>query len=267
MTIMHIPASEGSPKLCVDDGGSGRLPVIFVHSLGGTHAHWSAQLKELRIKRRALALDLRGHGCSAMPEDGDYSIKSLSTDIDSLVTHLDLHRYVLVGHSLGGSVAIAHAGAHPNRVAGLLLVDPSGDARQVPVEQMAQFMTSLESESYRQAMEEYYNGILAGSQPAVRERVLADLFATPRETMIAIFKALTEFDPLPSLRNFFGPKLSVITPFNDAPFSLHKLEPSLPHILVPDTSHWLQMDRPEEFNRILDEFLRSVEQSENQEAN
>lgn len=262
MTVTRIPGCKRSPELCIDDGGKNRLPVVFVHSLGGTFSQWSTQLVELRKSRRALALDLRGHGCSGIPEDGDFSIASLSEDVGSAVDHLNIDRYILVGHSLGGSVALANAGAHPNRVAGLLLVDPSGDARQVPKEQMRPFLAALESDSYRPVLEEYYRGILENSQPAVRQKVLADLFATPPQAVIAAFRALTLFDPLPPLQSFSGPKLSVLTPYNDAPFSLHKIYPELPFVLVTGTSHWLHMDRPQEFNRILDDFLKDVERSQ-----
>jgi len=210
-------------------------------------------------------LDLRGHGGSSIPEDGDFSINSLAKDVDSLVRHRDLRRYVLVGHSLGGIVALADAGAHPDRVAGLLLADPSGDARQVPREQMSQFLAALESEAYPRVVEDYWKEILAGSRPGVREKVLSDLRTTPQQAVTAIFRSLAEFDPRPSLQSFSGPRLSVITPFNDAPFSLHHIDPDLPHLLISGTSHWLHMDRPEEFNSIMRKFLTAVE-SENQEG-
>ena len=62
--------------LHVDDGGDGAgVPVVFVHSFGGSTAHWPAQLAYLRKSRRALAVDLRGHGLSARPADNNYSYR------------------------------------------------------------------------------------------------------------------------------------------------------------------------------------------------
>ncbi len=126
----------GHGSINVEDTGSGGVPVVFVHSLAGNAGHWLRQLEHLHGERRAVALDLRGHGQSDPPRDGDYSIESMAGDIDVVVNALGLQRIVLVGHSMGGSVSIAYAGLHPEKVAGLLLADPSGDARKVPKEQM-----------------------------------------------------------------------------------------------------------------------------------
>src|SRR5206468_12386469 len=117
-----------------DDGGSGGVPVVFVHSAAGSTEHWSVQLRHLRRTRRAAALDLRGHGRSAPPRDGDYRINSLAADLKAALDHLGLPRAVLVGHSLGGVVCATFAGTHPDRVAGLFLLDPAGDGRKLPPE-------------------------------------------------------------------------------------------------------------------------------------
>ncbi|MCA1716828.1 MAG: hypothetical protein LC781_08215 [Actinobacteria bacterium] len=90
---------------------------------------------------------------------------------------------------------------------------------------------------------------------------MADLRAAPKETVVGSFRAHSEYDPLPALQRYGGPKLSVITPVNDAPFGLHNLGADPSHTTFTGTGHWLQMDKPEEFNRILDEFLARIEAS------
>ena len=56
----------------------------------------------------------------------------MAGDVAAVVDTLKLDRFVLVGHSMGGGVALTYAGAHPDRVAGLVLVDPIGDGKQIP---------------------------------------------------------------------------------------------------------------------------------------
>ena len=245
-------------SLSFDDGGTGGLPVIFVHSLAGNTSQWSAQLGHLRKSRRAIAIDLRGHGRSRPPADGDYSIEALVRDIETVVREIGVSEFVLVGHSMGGIVSLAYAHAHPGRVAGILLADPAGDVRKVPEEEIRQFMGALESDAYVDAIEDWWNQMLSGSNKAVRLRVIQDLRSTPREAVAGIFKALLHHDPLAALSAYRGPILSIVTPFNDAPYSLHRLHPALPHRQVSGTGHWLQMDKPGKFNRLLDEFLLSV---------
>ena len=250
-------------ELYADDGGTGdRLPVVLLHCSAGTVSQWSAQLEHLRRDRRAVALEWRGHGRSGSPADGDYSFTAMAADVEQAVERLGIRRFVLVGHSTGGLIALEYAADHPERVAGLLLADPAGDARRVPSEQMEPLLASLASDAYPQTMEQYFSFLLADSDAGVRAPVMADLRATPRETVVGSFRAHGTYDPLPALRRYGGPKLAVITPVNDVPFGLHKLGADLPYITFTGTGHWLQMDKPNEFNRILDEFLAGVESGE-----
>jgi pimeloyl-ACP methyl ester carboxylesterase len=251
MSLREIAGPAGT--LAVDDGGRDGLPVVFAHSLAGTSGHWKAQLDHLRPKRRAIAFDFRGHGQSAPPRNRDYSIKDMADDIAAVVDSLSLQRFVLVGHSMGGGAALAYAGTHPERIAGLLLVDPIGDAKQIPPAEAQAFLAGFEA-NYDSASQSYWKAI-AGPDSVIQKRLLADLRATPKETVAPVLRSVMQFDPDSALARYTGPKLSVVTPSNDQPFSLHRLGPGFPHRTVTGTGHWIQLDKPDEFNRLLDEFL------------
>jgi pimeloyl-ACP methyl ester carboxylesterase len=251
--------SKKISNIYIDDGGDGSLPVVFVHSLAGNTQQWSAQLNHIRTTRRAVALDLRGHGQSLPPANGDYAIESMVQDIQVVVDQLGIERFILVGHSMGGSVAGAYAGAYPERVAGLLLVDPSGDSTQMPIEEVQQYIGALESEAYSNVVEGYWSQLLTGSSETTQAKVMQGLRDTPKATVVGVFKELFKYNPTPALEHYDGPRLSVITSVNETPFSVHNLVSDLPHKMITGTGHWLQLDRPEEFNRIMDEFLSSVD--------
>jgi len=242
----------------IDDGGEGSLPVVFLHSLAGNTQQWSEQLRHIRAEQRAIALDLRGHGQSPSPENDDYAIESMIQDVQTIVDQLDIERFILVGHSMGASVAGAYAGTYPERVAGLLLVDPSGDSTQMPVEEVHKYIGALESEAYSNVIEGYWGQILTGSTEATQVKVMQHLRETPKATVVGVFKELFNYDPVPALERYDGPKLSVITPINETPFSVHKLVTNLPYKMITGTGHWLQQDKPEEFNQIMDDFFSTV---------
>jgi pimeloyl-ACP methyl ester carboxylesterase len=250
--------SKKTSNIFVDDGGAGSVPVVFVHALAGNTQQWSAQLSHVRTTRRAVALDLRGHGQSLPPENGDYAIDSMAQDIQMVIDQLGIQRFILVGHSMGGSVAVAYAGAYPQRVAGLLLVDPSGDSTQMLVEEVQQYLGALESEAYSSVVEGYWGQILTGSAETTEAKVMQDLRDTSKATVVGVFKELFKYNPVPAVERYDGPKLSVITPLTETPFSLHKLVSDLPHKMITGTGHWLQLDKPEEFNRTMDDFLTSI---------
>jgi pimeloyl-ACP methyl ester carboxylesterase len=237
--------------LFIDDGGAGAVPVVFLHSNAGNTTHWAAQLEHLRPGRRALALDLPGHGRSPAPARW-----SIPDQAALVAAALDLPRFVLVGHSLGGALAVSLAGAQPERVAALLLLDPALDGRAIPADVAAGLMRALRSEDgYWPAAEAYWATLLEGATPENRARLMADLKATAPVTITEGLQALLTFDPVTPLRAYRGPRLSVTTAINDAPSAYHALVPDLPHRRVSGTSHWLQLDAPAEINRILDEVL------------
>ena len=249
-----ITGSAG--RIHVDDGGTGGTPVVFVHSFAGSGSHWSAQLAHLRPTRRAIALDLRGHGQSDAPGSmAAYAVDSLATDIAAVVNGLGLERVVLVGHSMGGSAAIAFAGANPDRVDGLVLVGTPGKS---PPEQAQKIMASMEAD-YEKVSEGYWKSLLTDAQPNVETQIRDDMKRVPREPAMAMIAAVFAYDPLPALQAYPGPKLLVDTVHGESPGSLHKLAPEIPRQVIAGTSHWAHMDKAEEFNRLLDQFLVTVE--------
>jgi pimeloyl-ACP methyl ester carboxylesterase len=249
--IRHVNGPTG--KLAVDDGGTGPA-VVLLHSLGGNSGQWSAQLEHLRESRRAVALDLRGHARSEPPSDGRYAIEAHARDVRAVADALGLERFALVGHSFGAGVALAYAAMEPRRVTHLVLADSIGDGTQTPDAEVRPFLEALDTPAYAETIEGYWSSI-AGSNGAVIERLLADLRATPREAMVQGLHSVMAFDPKPALSAYRGPTLAVITPANDFSYSLHRLGSGLPHRVIEGTGHWLQMERPGEFNRILDQFL------------
>lgn len=251
MSSTRIPGPTGA--LAVDDGGQGE-PIVLLHSLAGNTGHWSAQLEHLRKTRRAVALDFRGHGQSEAPRRADHDIEALAEDIAAVVDRLGLKRFALVGHSLGGGVAVAYAGENPKRVTHLLLADPIGDSTQYPSSETEPFRAALESPGYQEFIEGYWMST-AGEDPVVRERLLRDLRATPIECVVQGLKAMMRFDPRAALARYRGPAFAVVTPSNDLPYSMHRVGAGFPHRVITGTGHWLQIERPAEFNRLMDQFL------------
>lgn len=242
----------------INDGGQGETPIIFLHSLGGNSAHWAAQLAHTRKMGRAIAFDLPGHGKSINVEPQTLTIKSLVHHLKTALDQLNLEQAILVGHSMGGAVAAAFAGEYPKQVAGLLLVDPPGDSTQMPEEQVQQIIGAMNSDAYTGFIEAYWQQMLQGATESTHTTVMDDLRTTAKDTMIQITKALFKFNPLPSIDQYAGPKQIVAIPATESPFSLHILRPEIQSQLIEGASHWLHMDKPETFNQILNNFMKSL---------
>ncbi len=244
-------------SIYVDDGGDGGMPVLFLHSFAGSSTNWKEQLNELRKTRRVIAMDFRGHGKSDIPADNDYSTKTLANDVSVVADSLALGKFVLIGHSMGGSAAIAYAGEYPHRVAGLVMVGTPG---KMPEEMSKPIIASLEADTYQKVMDDYMKKLFTNARPETQNEISAEMKDNSKEKNLSIIRSAFQFDPLPSLEKYDGPKLIISATAEKNPNSLASQNPKVTNKIIDGTSHWVQMDKPEEFNAILKSFLDTVEQ-------
>ena len=141
MTVSHIDQARPVPVVRVEShvvhgyrrvfriAGSGP-PLLLIHGIGDSSATWRQVLPMLARKHLVIAPDLLGHGRSAKPR-ADYSVAAYANGIRDLLGVLDVERVTLVGHSLGGGVAMQFAYQFPERTERLVLVSSGGAGRGV----------------------------------------------------------------------------------------------------------------------------------------
>ncbi len=111
-------------RIHVEEQGSGDLPLVFLHYWGGSSRTWRRVTDILSKSHRTFATDHRGWGHSDAPPSG-YGLTELAADAQSVIDALNLRHYVLIGHSMGGKVAMLMASRQPQGLAALVLVAPS----------------------------------------------------------------------------------------------------------------------------------------------
>jgi pimeloyl-ACP methyl ester carboxylesterase len=103
--------------------GQGDPALVFIHGMGTSAATWQACTAVLAHTHHTVAIDLLGHGQSPVPDDpAAYTRDAALADIDDVLAGL-AHRTVLVGHSLGGYLALAHAATRPAVAAGIVVLN------------------------------------------------------------------------------------------------------------------------------------------------
>lgn len=113
----------------VDWGNPDKPTILFLHGVGLTARTWDLVCLGLRRDFHCVALDQRGHGDSDWPADGDYGTEALCADVQGVVKRLELDRFFLVGHSMGGMVALSYAVAEAPSLCGLVVVDSAPGER------------------------------------------------------------------------------------------------------------------------------------------
>ncbi|QWG17261.1 alpha/beta fold hydrolase [Bradyrhizobium sediminis] len=115
-----------------DQGSPDGIPLVLIHGAGGSLHVWEGWVRELGSKARLISVDLPGHGLTgAWPRD-EYTVEAYGDFIEALADALNLDRFVLAGHSLGGAVAWTFAATRPDRVSQIILIDAAGENREAP---------------------------------------------------------------------------------------------------------------------------------------
>lgn len=108
-----------------DEGKADAMPLLLIHgSLGSLHL-WDGWVAALKDRYRLISVDLPGHGLTGAWSRGEYTIEAYADFIEVLADTLNLDRFAIAGHSIGGAVAWSFAATRPERVSHLILVDAS----------------------------------------------------------------------------------------------------------------------------------------------
>ena len=109
-------------RLAYVEQGQGTPAIVLLHGCGLDHSSLSAQMRTLAEQHRVVSLDLRGHGFSVAPV-ARYDMETLADDVACVCAQLDIDTPVIVGHSMGGNVALSFSHRHPDLVSAILLID------------------------------------------------------------------------------------------------------------------------------------------------
>lgn len=142
-------------QLAVTQTAEGKPPLVIMHGLFGSGRNWQSTAKQLTDRFTVYSLDLRNHGLSAHADDMDYSL--MAADVVEFLDEHGLNNATVLGHSMGGKVAMAFALSHPDRVQKLIIVDIAPIAYQHNFDDILQVLNSvpLADISSRKQADEY----------------------------------------------------------------------------------------------------------------
>jgi len=173
MTTVREPKSHtldvnGLALHYLDWGNLGARPVVCVHGYTSSAQAFNALARHFLDRHHVVALDVRGHGESGWSQSGAYQYSDQVDDLAAVVDKLGLSRFTLLGTSMGGIIAMAYAGAHPDRLTRLVINDigPDIETGSQRITQMVgsrpdEFATLDDAMAYRRQM----SPIVAGRGP------------------------------------------------------------------------------------------------------
>src|SRR4051794_1519973 len=132
--------------------------MLFIHGWTCNRTFFAPQLEHFAKRHRVVAVDLRGHGGSEAPQQA-YSLSALADDVAWLSEQLGVRRPVLIGHSMGGVVALELLAARPDAACAVVLLDSPVAVGQATADSFAPFAASLRSENGRERFRAFCHGM------------------------------------------------------------------------------------------------------------
>jgi 3-oxoadipate enol-lactonase len=250
-----------------DDAGRGPV-VVLLHGFPFDRSMWRAQSERLAGSFRVVAPDLRGHGGTSTTGEPS-TMEEMAEDLAALLDELNVPRAVVCGLSMGGYVALAFYRAHPERVRALVLADtrPQADAEEArrTREETARRALGEGMEPIADAMlPKLLSPRTRERAPEVVERLRAMMTGvSPRGAAAALRGMALRRDQTDTLSKIDVSTLvvvgsdDVITPPSDAE-AMHQRVGSSRLVVIEGAGHVSNLERPDEFNRALEEFLEGL---------
>lgn len=251
-------------RIHVRQRGSSELALVFLHYYGGSSRTWDGVASELADRYRIVATDHRGWGDSDAPADG-YRIADLAADAQGVIEALELRRYVLVGHSMGGKVAQLIASRRPNGLEGLVLVAPSPPTPMLLSDEQRETLAG--AYSTRESVEFVIDHVLTAKRldAARREQVIEDSLRAAPQAKAAWPNVAMREDIAAATASIDAPTI-VISGELDQVDSVATLQaellPRIPHAamhVLPGTGHLSPLEAPVEVARLIAGFVAAIE--------
>lgn len=252
-------ATRDGVKLAYVDTGSGDPPLLFIHGWCCDHSYWRDQIPEFARRHRVVAVDLRGLGSSGAPDE-DSSVELYRDDVAWLSREIGLDRPVLIGHSMGGLIALTIARRWPELPRAVVFVDAA--TMSFPTEfapAVSSMLDGLGSPAYREVAANFIGDFLfrPESDPQLKDDVIKKMAGAPQRVMdtsmasvISTMETAPGPVPVPSL---FVRAATYWRPEEE----LREAYPGM-EVVAMDAAHFVHMEKPAEFNAILKRFLKGL---------
>ena len=244
-------------RIAYEEDGTRDAPIVFVHGWCCDHRYFAPQFAHFSARHRVVTLDQRGFGQSDKPQQ-KYTMEGFADDVAALCRELGIDRAAVVGHSMGGAIALATAARHPGLVRAVALSDPAVLFPSFVRDAMGPFVSALATPAYKAVAAQFVEQrlFIPADDPTRKARIVADMCATPQHVMHSAFESLVGFDSESAARNCKAPVLLI-----DADVGLpdrarfKELCPQLVCAQTAGAGHFHQLEVPDQVNAMLERFF------------
>lgn len=237
--------------------GSGEDVLFFLHDLGSEKGLWREFAAGVQWQGRIVLMDLRGHGNSESPGDGDYSVGAAALDVVGLAERLEAKRVVLIGHGWGAQVALRAARlAGAGRVRGVVLVDPMPEMSQLDVAAQRGFLeVVMAPKDSGTGVALLMEPLLDGLSEVQKQKVLKTALDVGRGKMVSGYQGMFSHHAAKDVQGYRGALLAVVGDANMGPLALQHVAEDLPYRIIAGRGHFLMLTAAAELGEAVNVFL------------
>jgi pimeloyl-ACP methyl ester carboxylesterase len=255
-----VTTAKDSVQIHYESGGNGSPSLVFIHGWNCDRSYWSAQLSVFASTHQVVAIDLAGHGDSGVNRT-DWSMANFGADVAAVADALQLEEIILVGHSMGGPVALEAARLLKGRVKMVIGADTLSDVSlRYPDEQLAGMLAAMEAD-FPGTVEGLVRGsfFLPTSDPALIDQIASDMSAAPPAAGIGAFGGFARWfneDVEQTLADIDAPVRLINSDYRPTNIGAGQaLTASFEAVLMSGVGHFVMQEDPAQFNAIMAELL------------
>lgn len=250
-------AEVEGPRLYYERAGSGEPELLFVP---GWCCDWRAfkpQFEHFAQAHAVTALDPRGFGKSDRPESG-YHVRDFADDLARFCEHVGIDKPVIVGHSLGGGIAVELAARYPLLPHALVLVDPN------PIDPLPETIKFFDAAADQlegprgEEVRRLWTESMGARDPELARWISDQMCATPLPIAAAVIRNLHDWNGVGALALSEAPTLLVSRAGGDRTpevLRLLAIKPGLEIGMTVGSGHFCQLEVPEQVNSMIERFL------------
>ncbi len=255
-----IRAEDGTPIVC-EVRGKGDTALVFIHGWCGDHEYWKNQVEEFAPNYRIVTLDQAGHGESGKDRK-EWKVSDLARDVETVVKELGLKRVILVGHSMGGPVALMAAKRMPGTVVAVVGVDTLQNADfKMPEETAKGFLKMFET-NFAATVDGMFGAMLNANVDPTLKKWLGDKAAAQDQKMA--MGLMRDMLPLDTATLFKEAKVPVrcinsaggYEYFRPTDAEINKKYADFKVVTIEEVGHYPMLEKPAEFNKKMAEVLK-----------
>ncbi len=257
-----VKAGDGLSIAC-DVRGKGDTALVFLHGWGGDREYWKNQANAFATDYTVVTVDQAGHGASGKDRKV-WTVDALAGDVEAVVKDLKLKRVILVGHSMGGPVALLAAKRLPGTVVAVVGVDTLQDAEMKRPEELIKSLTTGLEKDFKGMVGGMFGAMLAEKSDAKLKDWLGDKAASREPAIaIALMKDLFSLDQKKVFKEAGVPVRCINSAggyqfFTPTAVETNKKYADYDAVTISDVGHYPMLEKPKEFNEKLQDVLKGL---------